>query len=147
MVAIIFALIGIAAGAWGAIEVGTPAMLLMWVPCAALLALGVLSEQQRRREVSARQPRRPPPSVGGRPRQGWQRPLALPSQDVATISRDDDPSAGGRAMDRLRTPFFVLAVFCLVAAVGLEIGSGALVRGELGHQHVPVDDRDLGPGR
>ena len=52
MVAIIFALIGIVAGAWGAFEVGTPAMLLMWVPCLALLALGVMSEQQRRGELS-----------------------------------------------------------------------------------------------
>ena len=51
MVAIIFALIGFVAGAWGAFEVGTPAMLLMWVPCVALLVLGVMSEQQRRGEL------------------------------------------------------------------------------------------------
>lgn len=51
MVAIIFAFIGILAAAWGAFEVGTPAMLLMWVPCVAVLALGVAREYTLRRQV------------------------------------------------------------------------------------------------
>ena len=47
MVAIVVGLVGMVAGAIGAMQTGSPIGLLTWVPCAALIALGYASGYSR----------------------------------------------------------------------------------------------------
>jgi hypothetical protein len=47
MVAILVGLVGLVAGAIGALQTGSPIGLLMWVPCVALIALGYVSGYSR----------------------------------------------------------------------------------------------------
>ena len=47
MVAIVVGLVGMVAGAIGAMQTGSPIGLLMWVPCVALIVLGYASGYSR----------------------------------------------------------------------------------------------------